>query len=364
MNNVFILGAGASKEAGAPVMKDFLDKADEIYRINKSDPNVYKSFNDVFDSLTELQTIYAKSYLDLDNIEVLFGAIEMAKLLEKLGKRDVESIRNLRNSVVKLIVKTLEFSINFQVRDEQILPPHIYDQFVKMLYKNVERSDQNIINKYSIITFNYDMALDFAFDSNLKYYDYGLNAKIPDDHCPLLKLHGSINWGMCNECDTIVPLKIKQQSFIHPYTKEKGYTNYFIGSALNQNSHDCNNLLDDIPVIVPPTWNKSTYHFQIINVWKNAIEVLQNAENIFIIGYSLPETDAFFRYLFALGTDSLTRIKSIWIFNPDYDGTVELRFEELIGKGIGNRLHFENKKFSEAIPILETILKGKLSYLK
>jgi hypothetical protein len=31
MNNVFILGAGASREAGAPLMFDFIDKAQEVH---------------------------------------------------------------------------------------------------------------------------------------------------------------------------------------------------------------------------------------------------------------------------------------------------------------------------------------------
>jgi hypothetical protein len=37
-------------------------------------------------------------------------------------------------------------------------------------------------------------------------------------------------------------------------------------------------------------------------VWRTAAQHLSEAEHIFIIGYSLPETDQFFRYLYGLGT--------------------------------------------------------------
>lgn len=364
MNNVFIFGAGASKEAGAPVMKDFLDKADEIFRINTNDNIFCEPFKDVFDSLAKLRTIYAKSYLDLDNIEILFGAIEMASFLEKLGDMSVDNLKKLRKSIVKVIVKTLENFINFPIKDGEINPPSNYDEFVKLLKDCVEGAQRKIVNKFSFISFNYDICLDYALDFHREKYDYGLTDNIPNDCYALIKLHGSINWGLCTTCNEISPLRVKRiKDFIDREIKSRGFYNYCISSSLNKNSHSsCNNCFDEIPAIVPPTWNKASYYNQIINVWKNAIKILNDAENIFIIGYSLPETDSFFRYLFALGIDSLKRIKSIWVFNPD-ETNVKPRFKELIGKGIENRFHFEAKKFSESIQTIKEILKGEKSYL-
>ena len=88
MNNLFILGAGASKSAGGPLMADFLDIADNLVRTRDDGiQNAKKEFDDVFDAISELRTVYAKSYLDVDNIEVLFGAIEMGDIArEVLGQ--------------------------------------------------------------------------------------------------------------------------------------------------------------------------------------------------------------------------------------------------------------------------------------
>ena len=55
-------------------------------------------------------------------------------------------------------------------------------------------------------------------------------------------------------------------------------------------------------MIVPPTWNKTEYHSNLSHVWHEAAVELGSARNIYVFGYSLPETDSFFRYLFALGT--------------------------------------------------------------
>ena len=65
---VFILGAGASKEAGAPLMSDFLEKADELYRKGQVD-EFSQDFKNVFEAISNLQTVHSKAELDLDNIE-------------------------------------------------------------------------------------------------------------------------------------------------------------------------------------------------------------------------------------------------------------------------------------------------------
>src|SRR6185503_8125266 len=65
MKTVFILGAGASKRAGGPLMADFLDKAESLLLRNEGVNR--EAFQDVFDARSELQGIYAKSFLDLDN---------------------------------------------------------------------------------------------------------------------------------------------------------------------------------------------------------------------------------------------------------------------------------------------------------
>lgn len=71
---------------------------------------------------------------------------------------------------------------------------------------------------------------------------------------------------------------------------------------------------------------------------------LQEANNIFIVGYSLPPTDQFFRYLFALGTLGPTRLRRVWVFNPDQSKAVEGRFRGLVGRGVVGRFRYISGK--------------------
>lgn len=357
MKNLFIFGAGASHKAGGPLMSDFIDRADELYRQGvKGVMDESSSFEDVFNSISQLQSIYAKSNLNLDNIEVLFGAVEMGQLLERFGDRSPKEIDTLRKSLINVIVKTLETSIKFIVRNSHIYPPEPYGDFADIIINSLKsRGSMDNQNYFSFITFNYDLALDYALHHCSFPYDYCLDDKgKKQGYYSFLKLHGSINWGICEECNKIIPRHIGEANFT--LWSDTKYVYYDLGSKLYAKKHH-NKPLQGPPVLVPPTWNKSGYHNQLTNVWKTAALELSEAENIFIIGYSLPETDSFFRYLYALGSNSSTRLKRFWVFNPNNDGTVELRFKSIIGRGIENRFRYFPIKFEDAIDEIDKIMK-------
>src|SRR5882672_30995 len=93
-NSVFILGAGASVHAGAPVMRDFLDQAGLIGR---SEPGTEdrRAFEIVTRARSELQLVHSKAQFDLRNLESVFAAFEMAEVFGRLGslaKNDVNGL--------------------------------------------------------------------------------------------------------------------------------------------------------------------------------------------------------------------------------------------------------------------------------
>jgi hypothetical protein len=55
------------------------------------------------------------------------------------------------------------------------------------------------------------------------------------------------------------------------------------------------------PMLVPPSWDKTEYQNLMQPIWNQAVTQLKNATRICIIGYSLPESDAYFKYLLTLG---------------------------------------------------------------
>ena len=100
---------------------------------------------------------------------------------------------------------------------------------------------------------------------------------------------------------------------------------------------------------MPPTWNKADYHKALSHVWVRATTELEEAEHIFIIGYSLPESDAFFRLLYAIGTVSKKTLKHIWVYNPSQDSGVQDRFERLLGPGARARFKYIPVSFHHAL---------------
>ncbi|MBI3716445.1 MAG: hypothetical protein HY255_10670, partial [Betaproteobacteria bacterium] len=107
MKTVFILGAGASFEAGAPLMADFYSRAKELHR-QKMFGDASAEIQDVIDAATkDLRTIYAKSGLDRRNIEELFSAIDIGNVIGIFGNRSPDQIAKLRKSIVVFIHRTI-----------------------------------------------------------------------------------------------------------------------------------------------------------------------------------------------------------------------------------------------------------------
>lgn len=344
-NTIFILGAGASKMADVPLMYDFLDAAYYLWKqgfINENETE----FKLVFGAISELQKVHSKSKLDIINIESVFSAFEMAKTLRQFSDYSHEQIQQLSRAMRLLIIKTIESKVSFKRNQSDILPPPPYKEFAEMLYKLKYRATPK--QTISIITFNYDMCSDYALSfKNLKF-DYGLREEIDKEHLPLLKLHGSLNWGYCKECNRIIPYNVDEYCNKNGWHQNQGTFNMAIGSQLATLVH-CEKNLDPDPVIVPPTWNKTDYHRTLSSVWSHAAKELSEAEHIFIIGYSLPPSDEFFRYLYALGTVGNTPFKTFWVVNPDKSGLTEARYKELLGPGAGQRFIYKEKVFADVI---------------
>ncbi|QJD83279.1 hypothetical protein [Cohnella herbarum] len=358
VENVFILGAGASFESGAPLMNNFLDISEELLMTNVLNEK-REAFQEVFSIISDLQIIHSKSYLKLDNIETLFGAIEMARIINRLGTRTGNEIEVARESLIKLIVKTLEKTIKLPASDKHIRPTKSYLEFANLI-NDLQASNSNNSTS-SIISFNYDVALDFALHYTSQSPDYCLSHSNDRSRLHYLKLHGSINWGRCKHCKEVLPYNFNDYFRKYNWSRLLGEVKNVLltpSEHLHDLSH-CNESVENIPVIVPPTWNKTDYQGTLTNVWTQAAEDLSTARNIFVIGYSLPESDAFFRYLFALGTAGKSRIKRFMVFDPNNTGEIKGRYETLIGRGIYDRFEYREMKFSEATPFIRNILNVK-----
>lgn len=345
---IFILGAGASAHCGTPLMGNFLEVAEDIWRRGLV-KEVDQRFINVFRAIGSLQGIHSKAKLDTYNIETVYAAFEMGKLLKTLpGITDSAEIDELISSLKILMGYTVEKTTMLPTSKGSVSAPVGYNNFAAMIAKLIKQG-----KSCSLLSFNYDLGLDYALFNNSLPVDYALsytdNQKIDDKifdrkKCvPLLKLHGSLNWSRRKCCGKIVSHTLFNKT--EPISGH-GYSVLPIISELN-NLSCCSKPLKEGPFIVPPTWNKTALHNEIGCVWERAANELKDAENIFVLGYSLPSTDFFFNYLFALGVDMKTIIKRFYVF--DIDPNVEDRFNNLLGSGIMQRYKYFYSKFDDAV---------------
>ena len=120
-------------------------------------------------------------------------------------------------------------------------------------------------------------------------WDYRLGGDPVADAYPVLKLHGSMNWGRDGK---------KRVKVFESYEKLRGE-----GAKLE---------------IVPPTWNK-VISPALSEVWKNANEVLSTATNIIVVGFSMPPTDLHVKYLLAAGVKGNVSLRKIIFVDPNPD---------------------------------------------
>lgn len=343
---VFILGAGASKEAGAPLMLDFLNTAERLLRdghIRASD-DVYM-FELVQRGIKALDDTSFKVRVNTDNLEDVFGAFEMAQTLGSLPPLDQREVDGLTSALRRLIVVTLEETIGFRVVGEDMkyaLAPEPYGQFVSGLTDLQSGSLAPDIGSIAIVSLNYDLCIDYALHNQQLGFDYSLSSGTESSQIPLLKLHGSLNW---YESDgEVVPLGLAQYfeaigEDSWPVRREWG--RLCVGSKLPDIVGGLHT-----PLIVPPTWSKSRWHEPIGGVWKRAGEELADAENIFVIGYSLPRTDEFFRFLLSVGLAGSRKLRRFFIVNTQVGPEIREKFKGLLGEKSHAAFEYPEVKFS------------------
>jgi hypothetical protein len=116
---VFVLGAGASKQCGAPLMGNFLDVASDLFRANRVQDK-RQQFERVFSAIGALQAVHSKAQLDLNNIESIFTALELGRIIQRVPGIETQDIPETISSLKELIVKTLETTILFPIKQSYI----------------------------------------------------------------------------------------------------------------------------------------------------------------------------------------------------------------------------------------------------
>jgi hypothetical protein len=280
-NKVFILGAGASKPAGAPLINEFF--ATGIFHLIQG-----TAFPDKLDNYKHFFAYLKNKYgFDINNSDPYksnpFAFVENTKInIEQILSNIEEEISNnnkrmedARKETARFVFATLENAVRNGSNN------NCYPDFVK---KKVDIfSDDS-----TIITFNYEIILERALPRGC--FSYGIDIdkdKISNfdsyersykNNLLLLKLHGSLNWAMCSQCRKM-----------YLFWSQR-YDDIF-----KKKCKSCNSNLE--AVLIPPTRVKRNHlknlkkGFGLEKLWKMAKEKIILTDEITIIGYSFGEYD-------------------------------------------------------------------------
>ena len=93
-------------------MWDFLDVARNLFLTDRlqGDKN---AFTKVFRTIGHLQRVHSKAQLDLNNIESVFTALELGKVIRTVPGLEPDEIPEVIATLKMLIVRTLEERITF-----------------------------------------------------------------------------------------------------------------------------------------------------------------------------------------------------------------------------------------------------------
>lgn len=292
---VYLLGAGFSAPLNIPVMSNFLIKSKDLFA---SKIERYKHFDKVFKTIDKLHKVKSYCQADLLNIEEILSILEMQKSIGGVRKQDfVKFISDVISSYSPVFPsKILRPGQDWQhkmFRDIPLVNTHYCffvgnllnliitakgdKQQILEIQKNIEASVS-----YSVITVNYDTVLEdigrifTEYNPNIKFLrNLSSNQNQEGSHTYLAKLHGSV----------------------------------------------------DTEDIVPPTWNKSLRK-KIQPAWKLAYKLLGEANYLRVIGYSLPISDTYIKYLLKSSLIETQNLKKIEVLCYDPDGSVKQRYDE------------------------------------
>jgi hypothetical protein len=338
-------------------MENFLDVADNLLRMDKvGDRRPY--FELVSRAVGALQAVHSKTNLDIVNVESVLSALDTARILGVFPRLTEPEIGQAFDALQWVIVETLEQMMVFPTEGGYVGPTVDYAKFADLLVSLRKRS-KSVAS--AILTFNYDIGLEVGLASKGLRFHYGLDAA--GEGIPALKLHGSISWAKDAESQQVVPVPMDR--YLKEY-RSQGVLPQQAGKTRAPVSRQFREIfrkyygkeVDPQPVIVPPTLSKGEYQRVLSSVWRHAAKELREASRIYILGYSLPETDQFFRLLFGLGTASDIPLREVVVMNPDLG--VEPRYRKMFGPGALARFRFERQNFGDACTWLTNWLRDPL----
>lgn len=321
---VYVLGAGFSAPAGGPAQARLMD---QIFGLRGVGPRVSKAQRLLKKFLVDDMRVRPEKISDA-TLEDFYTPIDrcLADGVALRG-RSADYLESVRGSMEYLISVAINSSIDHKHSSDPKASAYVREfarYLVRVASVRAERAageryadSAKAYDPFSVISLNWDVLLDKEIYRALERMDHHQDSDYAPigvvDYCcyissvernerriraglwalgargynvKLLKLHGSMNWLQCSNCQRLFvsfDRKITIPNYID--TEECRHCRKYKISATLQGS------------LIMPTFLKDLSNFQIKLIWQNAAVELMEADRVVFIGYSLPESDFEFRQL-------------------------------------------------------------------
>lgn len=365
--NIFVLGAGASVESGCPLSVNFLEIAEDLFDrgvIERAD-----AFKRVFEFVHAIDPLSLYSDLDIFNLEHLFTFVEFCYRLEHVdwfikGGNHITLRQDLVLLILESIQKTSEFqfggssnkepngsidfsggdgiSVTMQTKAYNFQPHKSYEALIAAI-RELQSRDEEVV----IISFNYDINAEIALNAAGIPFHYCLEgtSTLHDKHhasVPVVKMHGSVNWLKMTTPKPVIEYLDIPKFLNKPHFVTRCVSNHYSGSVylnVDRAMHLEFPRLDDasaenceFPLLIPPVYDKMQNYAVFRGIWKSALEFMSRANTIYILGYSMPDTDILFKHIFSIaGHKNMSVKKEVVVVDPS-DQTFE-RYKTFLKRG-------------------------------
>lgn len=367
-DNVFILGAGFSCDAGIPLMSSFVEKMWEIARRKRSplDGNpLNQNDQELFDQATELikdlDSYHGRANFDDRNIEDLLSILSFQQIAGGRGsKTSLEKI-------TKAIARTIELTCKIKDRNLIGRPVNTSNEG-ESTYKLFWEALFNAYRKHKVmptlITFNYDLVLErslVALLTGSKYDPQWEEKKFPVNSFGINYFNKSADKPVAyrvapvtynartdrNPIGTVHGQKLtslpdgQAPALTIPLLKLHGSLNFSKDSKADINLETA---VDD-PQILPPLFNKNTAALGSA-MWAQALKELRDAKNVVVVGYSLPQTDIYMQYFLRAALGPNVDLNKITVYDPSLFGGhiagdgLKRRYQECFSPQLQRRIEF------------------------
>ena len=321
LKKVYILGAGFSWLAGFPLAEDFFSF---VYsRIKNSNDSRDTGDNGFFSELDDFTKKVQKQYQwILTDAELLCTYMDLALLSNSLGifQGIFNSLPDLRLFRIKFsgaIVRAFRYKHDeFRISGRKITEKE--KETNKLYWKFCEILEEGDI----VISFNYDLLVEIGlwqqnkwtfldghgFKKDIKDFEHEANRIYSKDkptrsQVRILKLHGSLGWFQNRLTDEIIFGEMPES-----------FNDYF-GPFFEGDDSSPAVSYDEGSTLIEPSYIKQFDNPFLINIWKQAVNAIISANEIIIIGYSLPPADSASKQLLATSVRN-SNVSRITVIDP------------------------------------------------